>query len=207
MRPQGVGLPERRYKLSVTGSHHSVRDRCGRCYPTGLQVRRRCMLSVLPRTPALAALFRITAMPVRASHPPHDVPQLATHLSTGSRSAATAAAKLSQLPQQRQDAQSRLPAGLPRALHPPDLPLPEGRFPKSALLEYFQVTRERTQFAYVDTLARVFCSPRRAHAPLRLDHVFACLPAPARWTSPCSSFGWEGAQVVWPGSAPHCAIL
>ncbi len=100
------------------------------------------MLSVLPRTPALAVLFHVAAMPVRASHPPHDVLQPATHLSTGSRAAASAAVKLSQLPQQRQDVQFRPPVGLPRALHPPDLPLPQGRFPKSVLLEFYQVTRE-----------------------------------------------------------------
>ena len=97
------------------------------------------MLCLLPRTSTLAVLLRISAMPARASHLPQDVPQLAPHLSTGSRAAASAAAKLSQHLQQRQDVQFRPPAGLPRALRPPDLPLPEGRFPKSALLEFFQV--------------------------------------------------------------------
>ena len=99
------------------------------------------MLCSLPRAPALAVLFRLSAMPMRASQMPQDVPQLPMQLSTQSRAAAPAAATLSQHPQQRQDAQFRPPAGLPRALHPPDLPLPQGRFPKSALLEFFQVLK------------------------------------------------------------------
>ena len=130
----------------------------------------------------------------RASRYPSDVPLLpGARLAIGSqpasaaqRLASTAASALQQ-PQQPPTAQFQAPPGLPKALHPPALPLPYGRFPKSALLEFFQVRS--------GAVAAPTAASQSHRAWLKLRKCCQSLPLPwfaAMLEGVCVAPGWTG---------------